>query len=50
MLNVIGEKYNDKKYKHIISMSNIHKLSYKLYDELYNDGNNFYHNIIKEYN
>ena len=50
MLNVIGEKYNDNKYKHIISMSNIHKLSYKLYDELYSNENNFYHNIIKEYN
>lgn len=48
LLNVIGEKYSETKYEHIIGMSTVHKLSYKLYDEIYRDENNYYNKIIKE--
>ena len=33
----IGEKYSETKYEHIIGMSTVHKLSYKLYDEIYSN-------------
>lgn len=41
------EPFNEKKYKHICSLTSIHKLSYKIEDRLYNKKGTFYKYIIE---
>lgn len=44
----MGEKYDDKKYSHITELTSVHKLSYKLKEEVFSDISNFYNRIIAE--
>lgn len=46
LLNELGNKFDESKYKHINTLSNVHKLSYKLADYVYEDESNFYNKII----
>ena len=46
MLNEIGNTYDTMKYKHIISLSSVHKLSYKLQEYVYSNKDNVYHRIV----
>jgi len=44
--NSLDEKFDSGKYNHIIEMVPIHKLTYKLKDDVYGSENNFYNKII----
>ena len=46
MLEHINEKYDENLMNHILSLSSIHKLSYKLKDEAYTNKDNLYHRIV----
>lgn len=41
----IGEKYDEKIFAHIKELSQVHKLSYKLKENVFTDSENFYHKI-----
>lgn len=46
LLEHINEKYNKKKVNHILNLSSVHKLSYKLKNETYLNKENLYHRIV----
>lgn len=46
MLEHINEKYDESITKHILSLSSVHKLSYKLKNEAYANKENLYHRIV----
>jgi hypothetical protein len=47
MLENINEPYNEDLMNHIMNLSSVHKLSYKLKDDAYKNKENFYHKIVK---
>ena len=49
MLEHINEEYDEKLTNHILSLSSVHKLSYKLKHEAYANKENLYHKIIESY-
>ena len=49
MLEHINEEYDEKLTNHILSLSSVHKLSYKLKHEAYANKENLYHRIIESY-
>lgn len=46
MLEHINEEYDEDLMKHILSLSSVHKLSYKLTNEAYVNKRNFYNRIV----
>lgn len=46
LFNILGDRADERKWKHIKSMSSIHKLTYKLTDDVLKDKSNFYHAIV----
>ena len=46
MLEHINEKYDENLMNHILSLSSVHKLSYKLKEEAYTNKDNLYHRIV----
>lgn len=46
LFNVLGDKFDERKWKHYTQMSVIHKLTYKLTEDTLKDKDNFYHAII----
>ena len=46
MFSNLGEKYDEKKYYHIKSLTPVHKLSYKFKKEVLSDADNYYNKII----
>lgn len=48
LLNRLNEKYDKSKVEYIKYLSWIHKLSYKLSDNVFSDQNNVYHHIISD--
>ena len=49
MLEHINEEYDEKLTNHILSLSSVHKLSYKLKHEANANKENLYHRIIESY-
>lgn len=50
MLNNLAEKYDYVKSKHIETLTSVHKLTYKLHANVYEDEENFYHKIVGKVN
>lgn len=50
LFNMLDEPYDVDKYKHVIGLTNIHKLTYKLKAFVYTDEKNVYNNLIGMYN
>lgn len=48
MLEHINEAYDEKLTNHILNLSNVHKLSYKLKDGAYANKENLYHRIVED--
>ena len=48
LLNYLDLPFNESKYEHITELSNVHKLTYKLYKEVIEDKDNFYSRIVRE--
>lgn len=46
MLEHINEKYDENLMNHILGLSSVHKLSYKLKEETYTNKDNLYHRIV----
>lgn len=46
LFNNIGKKYDDKKCSHVTTLTPVHKLSYKLREEVLFDTSNYYNMII----
>ena len=46
MLEHINEKYDENLMNHILGLSSVHKLSYKLKEEAYTNKDNLYHRIV----
>lgn len=49
LLDELGNYYNEKKYEYITSLSSVHKLSYKLFDNVFDNKENFYHKLVEKY-
>ncbi len=47
-LNMLDKKYSDKEYEHLINLTSVHKLTYKLKDELSTMKNTFYNKLMSE--
>ncbi len=47
MMENLGCKYDSRTEDYVKELSSIHKLSYKLNDYVYSDGDNFYNHIVK---
>lgn len=47
-LNMLDENYSFRKLEHIKGLSNIHKLTYKLKDDLSSNHNNFYTKLMEK--
>ena len=45
----LQDKYSEKRFKELTDMSSIHKLSYKLDGEVFDDKENLYNYLVKEY-
>lgn len=48
LFDELSNTFDKHKYEHIIKLSCVHKLSYKLKDSVYNNIDNFYNHIIKQ--
>lgn len=48
LLECLDEEFDEKKYAHIVKLSSVHKLTYKLHKEVICDENNFYNQIIRK--
>ena len=48
MLNHLDLHFDEKEYAHIVELSNVHKLTYKLYEDVIADKNNFYSRIVRK--
>lgn len=48
MLEHINERYDEKLINHILSLSAVHKLSYKLKNEAYANKENLYYTIVAD--
>lgn len=48
LLNHLDLPFNESIYEHIAELSNVHKLTYKLYKEVIEDKDNFYSRIVRE--
>ena len=48
MLDALSEKNNQETYAYITSLTSVHKLSYKLPNEVISNQNNLYHDMINK--
>ena len=48
MFNYLDLHFDEKEYAHIVELSNVHKLTYKLYDNVIRNENNFYSRIVRK--
>lgn len=48
LLDHLDLPFNEKQYEHIKELSNVHKLTYKLYENVITDKNNFYNKLVRE--
>ena len=47
MLRSLQDEYEEKKFQHILELSGVHKLTYKLRREVLENKNNIYHKIVE---
>lgn len=48
LFNMLDQKFDESKFEHIVELTQIHKLSYKLQDCVLNSENTFYSFLLKQ--
>lgn len=48
LLKSLGEPYEEKKFRHIKDLTSVHKLTYKLQEQVYKNSDNTYHYLLRK--